>query len=387
MVVDRAYRPALEFGLRWRYVTAAFGMATLIVTLGMVLGGWATFIVFPNVEPDVIAASITMPQGTPVTVTSDAVRKLEEGAERLRQEVVASTGSDIFRHTYAAVEATSQRRRVGRDRWRSSKAAASHLGEVTIELAPADQRTLTSEELGNRWRELTDPIPEAISVTFQFSMMSIGEDVDVMLVGPNLEQLTLAAEQVKARLGEYAGVFDITDSFQAGKPELRLGIKPGAETLGLSLEDLGRQVRQAFYGEEAQRIQRGRDDIRVMVRYPADQRRSLGNLEGMWIRTPDGGGVPFDQVAEVQPGRGFASIKRVDRNRAVNVTASVDAGVASSGAVLADLENRILPEVLARYPGAMSSRGCKLSNKSPSGAYRWGSSWPCSASSRYWRSL
>ena len=104
------------------------------------------------------------------------------------------------------------------------------------------------------------------SVTFQFSMMSIGEDVDVMLVGPNLDQLTLAAEQVKARLGEYAGVFDITDSFQAGKPEIRLGIKPGAETLGLSLEDLGRQVRQAFYGEEAQRIQRGRDDIRVMVR-------------------------------------------------------------------------------------------------------------------------
>ena len=234
-----------------------------------------------------------------------------------------------------------------------ANAAASHLGEVTIELVPGDQRTLTSEELGNRWRELTDPIPEATSVTFQFSMMSVGEDVDVMLVGPNLEQLTLAAEQVKARLGEYAGVFDIADSFQDGKQELQLGIKPRAETLGLSLEDLGRQVRQAFYGEEAQRIQRGRDDIRVMVRYPAEQRRSLGNLEGMWIRTPDGVGVPFRQVADVQPGRGFASIKRVDRNRAINVTASVDAGVTSSGAVLGDLENRILPGVLARYPGVV----------------------------------
>ena len=351
--IQRVYRPSLDCGLRWRYVTAAVGVSTLIVTLGMVLGGWANFMFFPNVEADVIAATVTMPQGTPASVTSGAVRKIEIGAERLRQEVIASTGSDIFRHAYAAVgdQPTSSRGPGAMAIF--ADAATSHVGEVTIELVPADERTLTSEAVGNRWRELTDSIPEATSVTFQFSMMSVGEDVDVMLVGPNIEQLTAAAEQVKARLGQYAGVFDITDSFQEGKQELQLGIKPGAETLGLSLEDLGRQVRQAFYGEEAQRIQRGRDDIRVMVRYPAEQRRSLGDLEGMWIWTPDGVGVPFDQVAEVQPGRGFASIKRVDRNRAINVTASVYASVTSSGAVLADLENRILPEVLARYPGVV----------------------------------
>ena len=350
--IQRVYRPSLEFGLRWRYVTAAVGLSTLIVTLGMVLGGWATFIFFPNVETDVIAATVTMPLGTPASVTSEAVRKIEIGAERLRQEVIASTGTDIFRHTYAAVgDQPTSSRGPGPMGAFTSAAAVSHMGEVTIELVPSDQRTLTSEAAGNRWRELTDPIPEATSLSFQFSMMSMGEDVNVILVGPNIEQLTATAEHVKARLGEYAGVFDITDSFQEGKPELQLGIKPGAETLGLSLEDLGHQVRQAFYGEEAQRIQRGRDDIRVMVRYPAAQRRSLGNLEGMWIRTPDGVGVPFGQVAEVQPGHGFASIKRVDRNRAVNVTASVDARVTSSSAVLADLENRILPEVLARRPG------------------------------------
>ena len=127
----------------------------------MVLGGWATFIFFPNVEADVIAASVTMPQGTPATVTSDAVRKLEEGAERLRQEVVASTGSDIFRHTYAAVGDHPTSSRGPGPMAIFENAAASHLGEVTIELVPGDQRTLTSEELGNRWRELTDPIPEA----------------------------------------------------------------------------------------------------------------------------------------------------------------------------------------------------------------------------------
>ena len=182
-------------------------------------------------------------------------------------------------------------------------------------------------------------------------MFNAGRDVDVMLVGPNLEQLRAAAGKVKGRLAEYAGVFEISDTFENGKPELQLGITRHAERLGLRLEDLGRQVRQAFYGEEAQRIQRGRDDVRVMVRYPEAQRRSLGDLEGMRIRTADGGSVPISQVAEVQPGYGFASIKRVDRNRTVNVTASVDASVTTSGAVVADLRSRILPDVLANYPG------------------------------------
>jgi len=164
---------------------------------------------------------------------------------------------------------------------------------VTIELAPAQDRVFTSEQLGNRWRELTDPMPEAVAVDYQLSAMSPGDDVDVMLVGPNIEQLRAAADEVKAQLGGYAGVHSVTDSFRAGKEELKLAIKPAAETLGLTLRDLGSQVRQAFYGEEAQRIQRGRDDVRVIVRYPADQRRSVGDLENMRIRTSDGGEVPF----------------------------------------------------------------------------------------------
>ena len=136
---------------------------------------------------------------------------------------------------------------------------------------------------------------------------------------------------------------------------MKLGIKPAAEPLGLSLEDLGRQVRQAFYGEEAQRIQRGRDDVRVMVRYPEDERRSLGDLDNLRIRTPDGGEVPFNLVAVMEPGRGFASIKRVDRRRAINVTAAVDAAVTSAGAVVANLETQVMPEVLAAFPSVSYS--------------------------------
>ena len=229
--------------------------------------------------------------------------------------------------------------------------AATHVGEVAVELEPSDTRVYSSEQLGLMWRELTGPIPEAVDVNFAMSMMTPGDDIDVQLAGPDTDALRAAADDVKRRLAEYAGVYEISDSFRAGKEELQLDITPAAETLGLTLQDLGRQVRQAFYGEEAQRIQRGRDDVRVMVRYPQDDRRSIGDLENMRVRTPDGGEVPFSQVAVVELGRGFASIKRVDRNRTVNVTASVDAAVTSAGEVIADLQERILPEVLAQYPG------------------------------------
>ena len=349
--IRKVYQPSLELGLRWRYLTAAVGVAMLVLTAGMVLGGWTSFHFFPSMEADVMAASITLPQGTPVSVTSTAVEKLEVGAARLRARLLEDTGQDYFVHIAASVGDQPMGSRGGGPIGPIQNLAAAHVGEVAIELAPSELRAYNSEQLGLMWREMTGPIPEAVDVNFNMSVMTPGDDVDVQLAGPNIDDLRAAATDVKRRLAEYAGVYEISDSFRAGKEEMQLGIKPAAETLGLTLQDLGRQVRQAFYGEEAQRIQRGRDDIRVMVRYPRDDRRSLGDMENMRIRTPDGGQIPFSQVAVAEPGRGFAAIKRVNRSRAVNVTASVDASVATAGNVIADLETRILPEVLAGYPG------------------------------------
>ena len=349
--VRGVYCPILETALRWRYLTASIGVGTMIVTLGMVLSGRPAFQFFPSIEADVMAASVTMPQGTPVDVSAEAVAKLEAGAARLRQRLLEETGHDYFLHVSAAVGDQPMAARGNGPMGPLGGPASPNVGEVAIELLATEQRIYSSEQLGLMWRDATGPIPEAVDVNFQMSVMTPGSDVDVQLAGPDLNALRGAAEEVKQRLLSYAGVYEVTDTFRAGKEEMKLGIKPSAETLGLTLQDLGRQVRQAFYGEEAQRIQRGRDDIRVMVRYPRDERRSLGDLENMRIRTPDGGEVPFSQVAVVEPGRGFASIRRVDRNRAVNVTAAVDATVTAAGDVIADLDARILPEVLARYPG------------------------------------
>ena len=351
--VRNCYQPILETALKWRYVTAAIGLAVLILTGGMVLGGWTNFHFFPSIEADFMAASVTMPQGTPAEVTSAAVEKMEAGAARLRAGLLQETGMDYFRHVSTAIGDQPMASRGGGPMGSMVTVSAANVGEVSVELAPAETRAYTSEQLGNMWREETGPIPEAVDLNFSMSIMTPGDDVDVQLAGPDVDRLRAAADAVKSRLTEYAGVYEISDSFRAGKEEMQLGIRPAAETLGLTLQDLGRQVRQAFYGEEAQRIQRGRDDIRVMVRYPREDRRSLGDLENMRIRTPNGAEVPFSQVAQVEPGRGYASIKRVDRNRAVNVTASVDPAVTSSNAVITDLRERILPEVLADYPGVL----------------------------------
>ena len=229
--------------------------------------------------------------------------------------------------------------------------AATNVGEITIELVPAETRSYAGEQIGALWRDATDPIPEAVELSFDMSVLNVGDDVDLQLTGSDIDRLRAAAEAVKRRLAQYSGVYAIADSFRSGTLEMHLDIEPTAENLGLRLGDLGRQVRQAFYGEEAQRIQRGRDDIRVMLRYRRDDRRSLGDLEDMRIRTPEGGEVPFGYVARGELVRGFASITRVDRNRTVNVTASVDPAISSPGPLIADLEARVLPELLMRYPG------------------------------------
>ena len=350
--VREAYEPFLDAALRWRYVSAAIGLATLVLTGGVALGGWTSFQFAPSIENEFMTASITMPLGTPAEATSDAVARLEAGAARLRARLTDETGVDHFRHLATTIgDQPVQARGGGRvGRMSADVVAAPNIGEVTIELAPAETRAYTSERLGILWREETGPVQEAVAIDFHTSLLSAGDDVNVELYGPDLDRLRAAAEMLRGGLAAYAGVFGIADSVRAGKSEMRLDIRPGAEGLGLRLEDLARQVRQAFYGEEAQRILRGRDDVRVMVRFPREDRRSIGDLESMRIRLPDGEAVAFSQVALVEPGRGFASIRRIDRNRAVNVSASVDPQVVSTAALVADLRRRILPEVVAEFP-------------------------------------
>ena len=353
-VADRVYRPALAASLRWRYLTLAAGASVLVLTVGLVLGGRVAFHFFPAPEADVVYATLTMPPGTPAAVTAAVAQRLEDSAERLRREVIEQAGSDPLRHVLTAIGNQPLGTAPG-PLWSRPNETSGHLVQVMLELAPAGERDVRADPLGRRWRELTGPIPEAVELGFSASDLLPGEEVDVQLVGADPVQLRAAVEHVKNGLRGFAGVHDVSDSFEGGPREMRIGIKPAAEALGLALEDVGRQVRQAFYGEEAQRIQRGRDDIRVMVRYPADARRSLGDLENMRIRTPDADEIPFGYVAAVETGRGVSTIRRVNRNRAINVTAALDETVTSAGAVYAALAADVMPAVEREHAGVRYS--------------------------------
>ena len=231
----------------------------------------------------------------------------------------------------------------------ASAGKGSHLGQVAIELQ--GHRPISANEVVRRWREASPPIPEAEKLVFAWDSVSMGDPIDVELRSDHIEDLVAAAHRLKAELAAYPGVSDVADTFRAGKQELKLAVLPAAEALGLSLEDVARQVRRAFYGEEAQRIQRGRDDVKVMVRYPERQRRSLSDLENLRIRTPEGGEVPFYSVARAERGLGYANIQRVDRRRVVAVTADVDIHVANANQVIRDLERGVLAQLVADYPG------------------------------------
>ncbi len=357
--IDDVYRPLLERCLRWRYLTAATAASVLLLAVGWVAGGWIPFTFFPRVEGDNVVAMVTLPQGTPVQVTERAVLRLEQSFERVREELDASRAEDTaVRHVLASVGEQPYGQRQGRASGPMGGlggASAGHLGEVNVELVPAEQRSMKSVEVARRWREVTGPIPDAEELVFTSSIFGAGDPIRVQLRGPDLEELRVVAGELKAALAEYPGVFDVTDSFRGGKQELKLRIQPGAEALGLSLADLARQVRQAFYGEEAQRIQRGRDDVAVMVRYPAEERRSLGDLENMRIRLPDGIAVPFGEVATAELGRGFSSIRRTNGNRVIDVTADVDLSRANANQVLADLRSGALPRLLRDHPSVSYS--------------------------------
>ena len=346
---DRYYLPLARRAIARRYLTAAIGVAVLILALALIASGRVVFSFFPSVEGDRIYAALELPEGVPVEDTIRAAQQIEQAALQLNEELAESLGLE---HGPIANQLTSIGTAVNRDGpGRPPQPGRSHFAEIVIELPPDRLDDLSTKEVAKRWRELAGPVPDAVKLTFNADQFSVGEPISYEISGDDVDQLRAAAAERRAELSRYSGVFDIADSFRAGKQEIKLNLLPEARNLGLTLGDLARQVRNAFYGAEAQRVQRGRDDVRVMVRFPEGERRSLGNLEDMYIRTPDGKEVPFHSVAQFELGRGYSTIRRSDRQRVVNVTADVDRGQIRPEEVISSLDREVLPTLMRKFPG------------------------------------
>ena len=338
----RVYMPVLKRAMAWRLVVAASALAILMLMFGLLLGGHLEFELFPDRDTDTILARLTMPQGTPLAQTAAATARLEAAARELDNHFrPADPESDgVVEQIMTVVGINSD----------FEPEVGSHVGEVTVELLAAEQRGISSNLLADTWRDLSGDVPDALELIFMSEdIFPIGKPIEVRLMGDDFTAMREAAMRLEAELATYPGVLDISNDFRPGKMEVQLALKPAGRVLGITLADLAGQVNQGFYGAEALRLQRGRDDVKVVIRYPESERRSLGDLDNIRIRTPNGNEVPFGEVATATLRRGFAVIKRTDRQRALTVTADVDSTKATAEKILAALDEDFLPRLLADY--------------------------------------
>ncbi|MFW6284366.1 MAG: efflux RND transporter permease subunit, partial [Desulfosalsimonas sp.] len=346
-IVAGPYHRMVEACIRWRYATIAASLAVLLLTFGLWSAGTIKFVFFPKVEGDVLQCMMTMPVGTPMERTVEVVRRVEKTAEEIlaeHDENRPEGASPLLDHTASVIGAHFS------DRGNTGD-SGGHLAHVFVQVLEGEKRDISALVLNNQWRDRVGRIPDAESLVFKSEIHSAGNPVEVHLSMEDHDLLLEAADELKRELEHFSGVFDITDSFLPGKMEMQLALKPEGANLGLRLQDLARQVRHAFYGAEALRFQRDRNEVKVLVRYPEEHRVSLDNVEQMRIRTPEGHEVPFSQVAAVTMDQGYASIERAQRRRVVKVMADVNEKITNANEVRTDLTGRFLPDLESRYPG------------------------------------
>ena len=341
LIIER-YQPVLKSALNQRYITWALFASALILSIAIIASGQLRFVFFPRVQSETARASLTMNPGTPFEQTQGEIHRMTEAAQALQAKYIDPVTEESI---IINILGTTGEGGFGQGR-------GANIGRVMFEIVSPEKRSLkiTSSELVSEWREMIGSIAGAQELTYRAEIGRGGSPLEVRLKGTDMDRLTSIANQVQARMGEYTGVFDVATSVGNGKQQIELRLKPEAELLGITLEQLARQVRGGFFGVEAQRIQRGREDVRVMVRYPEEERNSLADLEQMRIRSPAGAEVPLSEVAYVSFGRSDDSILRIDRRRVVNISADVDKQNADIEVIKADLLNYV-KTLVAPFPG------------------------------------
>lgn len=350
--VERAYLPVLRAALRARYVTVAVAIIVFALTIGVVRGGLVRFVLFPPIDADDVSMRFEMMQGTPAAETEAALEAIVAAADRARRDLegdVDRAHSRVVRRVAATLG--SQPFGGGDGPAAGPGAIGAHAGEVALALVSSEERDVSSAKLVARWRELTGEIPGATKVEFTSTLLSAGNDVQVELSHPDLERLLEAADAVKRFLGASDGIVELADSFRLGKRELSFELTDAGVAAGLTPRALAQQVRQAYRGAEVQRVQRGRDEVLVLVRYTEAERRAFDSLEQFRVRLPSGGEAPLSTVARWREGRGYATIERADRRRIVTVTADVDDERGDAKALNDALRDEVLPTLMRDIPG------------------------------------
>ncbi|MGF1694925.1 efflux RND transporter permease subunit [Vibrio lamellibrachiae] len=330
-VVER-YKPFLELCIQYRYRVLAVFFGVLMLSVALVMSGKVRWVFFPDMPSDYIHVTLEMEPAFSEARTIETAQLIEKSLHQMDEKVTEEFGHSVVDH-YLVV-----------------KASLTNI-EFFVELSKAEDRQIDGVQIADKWRAELPTLVGVNKLSFDAGGGAQTNTVTFELASDDLDALTSASEELKEKLALYNGLYDVSDNFSSGSSEIRLQIKPEAEALGLSLLDLASQVRHGFFGYEAQRLLRDKEEVKVMVRYPREERRSIGHLENMLIRTPSGESVPFSTVAEVELDDSYSSINRKDNRRALTIVANVNTNVAEPKKVVDDVLSNFVPELTEKYDG------------------------------------
>ena len=324
------YRPFLQRCMAWRGLTTAIFVMVFFIMVSVFTGGWLKFSFFPVVPANFVATIIKLPEGVAFKDVSAVMSQVENAAEQLKQRY-QSEGSAVINHIESSAYDNSVR--------------------VSVSLDRSGEQAASAGEVKRRWQELIGSVPQAEEFEMLFTFMQLGKAIELQVTADSVGDLLLATSELREEILRYPGVYNVRDTVENARPEIELSLKPQAETLNLTLADLANQVRRGFYGEEVQRIPRLREDVKVMVRYPYDERISEDFLRDMRIRTPAGIEVPFESVADIRYVPSYRQIERKNRKRVATVTAELQPGYGNAVEIVSALKTHKAPELMARIPG------------------------------------
>jgi multidrug efflux pump subunit AcrB len=328
---ENKYRPFLQACMAWRGLTVASFFMCLFIFIAIFAGGWMKTSFFPVVPADYMVTNVYLPEGVAFKEVSAVMNKVENAAEQLKARYANEGYPDMIGN----VEASSYGNTV----------------RVSVALESSEDRPVEARVLKQQWQELIGALPQAEEFETLFTIIPVGKAIELLVTAYSVDDLQIVARELREELSRYPGIFNVRDTVENPRPEIELSLKPQAETLNLTLADLANQVRRGFYGEEVQRIPRLREDVKVMVRYPYDERISEDFLRDMRIRTPSGIEVPFETVAELKYVPSYREIERKNRKRMATVSAELQPGYSSAEEIVMAVKANKVGELLERIPG------------------------------------
>ncbi len=311
------YEKLLRLACEFRYITLGLAIFILFFAVGMIRAGWVSFVIFPRTDSENVMAKFEFPEGNPFEISLSTIETLGNSLSRAEEKLKKkyNLSEPLIKKSYS----------VAGQHPGPEGSTGSNLGQISVELSSAEERTVSSAEILNTWREETPPLPGVKSLIFaQRESGPGGKPIEIQLRGDDFSVLKEAADELKAHLRTFPGVFDIDDDYKSGITEIELDLKPSARNLGISLLDLARQVRHGFYGNEVVRLQRGIFDVKVFLRFPYERRKNIGTFENMVIRAGNSELVPLKDVANVSFKAGTSTITRWGGFRVINVFADLD---------------------------------------------------------------